>query len=253
MVNILLCGAGGKMGQAVINAVKTRDNVNIICGVDPFGAASAEFPVYESFSDVRETPDVIIDFSNPASFDDIKAYVEATKTPVVLCTTGFSDEQKEEMKKLSEVAPVFFSGNMSLGVNLLVELSKKAAAVLGSSFDIEIVEKHHNQKVDAPSGTAYMIADGISDVLKDEPQYVYDRHAYRMKRNKNEIGIHAVRGGTIVGEHEVIFAGNDEVLTITHQAQSKALFATGAISAAIYMADRDAGFYNMVDVLSDVL
>ncbi len=252
MVNVLLCGAGGKMGQAVINAVKSRDNISIICGVDPFGADSAEFPVYESFSEVRETPDVIIDFSNPALFDDIKKYVSETKTPVVLCTTGFSDEQKEEINKLSEVAPVFFSGNMSLGVNLLVELSKKAAAVLGSSFDIEIVEKHHNQKVDAPSGTAYMIADGISSVLENEPQYVYDRHAYRLKRNKNEIGIHAVRGGTIVGEHEVIFAGNDEVLTITHQAQSKALFATGAISAALYMANQSAGFYNMSDVLKDI-
>ncbi len=253
MVKVLLYGAGGKMGQAVANAVKSRDNIEIVCGVDLFGAASAEFPVYENISEVRETPDVIIDFSNPASFDDIRKYVQETKTPVVFCTTGFSDDQKEEMKKLSESAPVFFSGNMSLGVNLLVELSKKAAAVLGATFDIEIVEKHHNQKVDAPSGTAYMIADGISEALENEPQYVYDRHAYRMKRNKNEIGIHAVRGGTIVGEHEVIFAGNDEVLTITHQAQSKALFATGALSAALYMSDKGAGFYNMADVLSDVL
>ena len=144
---------------------------------------------------------------------------------------------------------IFHSGNMSLGINLLIELSKKAAEILGSAFDIEIIEKHHNQKLDAPSGTALMIADGISEVMENEPQYVYDRHSYRKKREKNEIGIHAVRGGTIVGEHQVIFAGHDEVVTLTHQAQSKEVFAIGSINAAVYLSDKAPGMYNMSDML----
>ncbi len=249
MVNILLCGACGKMGQAVTNSAEARENLNIVCGVDPFAGITREYPVYESFSDIKENVDVVIDFSNPALFEDLKNFCLERKVPVVISTTGLSEEQVADIKEMSKVIPVFYSGNMSLGVNLLIELSKKAAKVLGGSFDIEIIEKHHNQKVDAPSGTAYMIADGISETLLKEPQYVYDRHAYRMKRKANEIGIHAVRGGTIVGEHEVIFAGNDEVLTITHQAQSKALFATGALSAADFLTKQTPGLYNMSDML----
>lgn len=249
MTNILLCGCCGKMGQAVTNSAEVSDNVKIICGVDPFGDSSRQYPVYESFSDVKEKVDVVIDFSNPALFSDLRDYCLANKTPVVVCTTGLSEEQRAEIDEMAKKIPVFYSGNMSLGVNLLIELSKKAAAILGDNFDIEIIEKHHNQKVDAPSGTAYMIADGISQVLDNAPEYTYDRHAYRMKRKKNEIGLHAVRGGTIVGEHEVIFAGNDEVLTITHQAQSKALFATGAISAATFLSKQKPGLYAMSDML----
>lgn len=249
MINILLLGACGKMGQAVTNSALSRDNMQIVCGVDPFGGAQRDYPVYESFDDVKEEVDVVVDFSNPALFADLTEYCEKNSVPAVICTTGLSDEQKSEIERLSQIVPVFFSGNMSLGVNLLIELAKKAAIVLGDTFDIEIVEKHHNQKLDAPSGTAYMIADGISEKLKDEAEYVYDRHSYRMKRKKNEIGIHAVRGGTIVGEHEVIFAGNDEVLTITHQAQSKALFATGALSAAAFLTEQKPGLYAMSDML----
>ena len=161
--------------------------------------------------------------------------------------------QVEQIKKASGSIAVFYSGNMSLGINLLIELSKQAAKVLGNEFDIEIVEKHHNLKVDAPSGTALMIADGISGTLENEPQYVYDRHSYRRKRSKNEIGIHSVRGGTIVGEHEVIFAGHDEVVTITHQAQSKEVFAVGAVNAAVYLSSQGAGMYNMGNLLSSIL
>ena len=157
------------------------------------------------------------------------------------------------IRKAAESVAVFYSGNMSLGINLLIELSKQAAKVLGNEFDIEIVEKHHNLKVDAPSGTALMIADGISGTLENEPQYVYDRHSYRRKRSKNEIGIHSVRGGTIVGEHEVIFAGHDEVVTITHQAQSKEVFAVGAVNAAVYLSSQGAGMYNMGNLLSSIL
>ncbi|MGN0453075.1 MAG: 4-hydroxy-tetrahydrodipicolinate reductase [Ruminococcus sp.] len=249
MINILLHGCNGKMGQAVTNAISQRDHMKIVCGVDPYGVSSYGYPVYESFSEVSEQVDVIIDFSNPALLADLFDYAKEKSLPSVICTTGLSEEQITKLNSLSENCPIFFSGNMSLGINLLIELSKKATSVLGGSFDIEIIEKHHNQKLDAPSGTALMIADGVSEVLQEPPQYTYDRHSYRMKRKKNEIGIHSVRGGTIVGEHSVIFAGNDEVLTITHQAQSKALFATGALSAAEYLVGKPAGLYSMKDML----
>lgn len=237
------------MGQAVTNAVKERDGFEIVCGVDPFGDMSYEYPVYRSFDDVKEDSDVIIDFSNPALINSLCDYSQNKKVPVVICTTGLNEEQKSRVCQLSEVVPVFSSGNMSLGINLLIELCKKASLIFGDAFDVEIVEKHHNLKLDAPSGTALMIADGISNIRDDDPRYVYDRHAYRAKRNKNEIGIHSVRGGTIVGEHSVIFAGNDEVLTITHQAQSKSLFATGAVSASQFIIDCIPGIYDMSDML----
>ena len=250
MINILLHGCNGKMGQAVTNAVSQREDMKIICGVDPFGTASYDYPVYKTFDDVKENPEVIIDFSNPLLIENLCKYAESKAVPVVVCTTGLNDEQKVVVDALSAKVAVFSSGNMSLGINLLIELCKKATAVFGDSFDIEIVEKHHNLKLDAPSGTALMIADGISQIREDDPKYVYDRHSYRMKRSKNEIGIHSVRGGTIVGEHSVIFAGSDEVLTISHQAQSKALFATGALSAAAFIVGCKPGIYDMSDMLA---
>lgn len=249
MLNILLHGCNGKMGQAVTNAAANRDDMKIICGVDPYGTSSYDYPVYDSFDKVTEKIDVIIDFSNPALIENLCKYADLNNIPAVICTTGLNDEQKSMVLSLSKKVAVFSSGNMSLGINLLIELSKKATAILGEDFDIEIIEKHHNQKLDAPSGTALMIADGISEVREDDPRYTYDRHSYRMKRSKNEIGIHSVRGGTIVGEHSVIFAGNDEVLTITHQAQSKALFANGALPAAAFTASQPAGLYDMGDML----
>ena len=250
MTNILLCGSSGKMGRVVIEACERDADVAVLCGVDAFSKGELSFPEYKSFDDVKEIPDVVVDFSNPINLDGICDFCTKHAVPAVICTTGFNEEQIAKIKELSESVPVFYSGNMSLGVNLLIELSKKATAVFGSAFDIEIIEKHHNQKIDAPSGTALMIADAISDVMTEEPQYVYDRHAYRAKRKQNEIGIHAVRGGTIVGEHSVIFAGNDEVLTITHQAQSKSLFATGAVSAAKFVCGKAPKMYNMSDMLS---
>ena len=171
---------------------------------------------------------------------------------MVLCTTGYSKDEVEAIEATAQEVAVFYSGNMSLGINLMIELSKKAATVFGNSFDIEIVEKHHNQKIDAPSGTALMIADAISSVMEESPQYVYDRHSYRKARGKHEIGIHSIRGGTIVGEHEVIFAGHDELFTLTHTAQSKEIFATGAINAAVYLAKQTKpGMYNMSDLLAE--
>ena len=251
MVNIGIVGCNGRMGHFVADAVEQNNQTNELFGVDAFGESSYSFPVYKSFSDIKEAPDAIIDFSNPALLDDMLGYAVKNSVPCVICTTGYSQEQVDKIKAASEQIAIFYSGNMSLGINLLIELAKEAAKVLGNSFDIEIIEKHHNLKVDAPSGTALMIADGISDVLDEEPQYVYDRHSYRKKRSKNEIGIHSVRGGTIVGEHEVIFAGHDEVVTVTHQAQSKEVFAVGAVNAAVFLATQKAGMYNMGNLLND--
>lgn len=253
MTNIILSGCNGKMGQVIVKAVKERTDCQIICGVDIYDGIQNDFPVYPSFDKIKETGDVIIDFSNPASLSGLLDYAVVNTTPCVLCTTGYFENQIEEIKTAAEHIAVFKSGNMSLGINLIIELSKKAAAVLGSDFDIEIIEKHHNQKLDAPSGTAIMIADGISTMLEQEPQYVYDRHSYRRKRSPNEIGIHAVRGGTIVGEHEVLFAGRDETLSITHTAQSKEVFATGAVNAAVYMNGKEKGMYDMSDLLQSVM
>ncbi|MDP4119961.1 MAG: 4-hydroxy-tetrahydrodipicolinate reductase [Bacillota bacterium] len=252
MTKILLCGYNGKMGKVIIEAVNERNNCEIFCGVDLYGNGDMDFFEFKTFSEVDKKPDVIIDFSNPALIDDILDFAVKNNVPAVICTTGFSAEQVKKIKDAAKDVAIFYSGNMSLGINLIIELSKKAAAVFGNAFDIEIIEKHHNQKIDAPSGTALMIADGISSVLEAEPQYVYDRHAYRKKRSKNEIGIHAVRGGTIVGEHEVIFAGHDEVLSIKHQATSKEVFATGAVNAAVFMANQKAGLYDMSDLLQNV-
>ncbi|MCH5303329.1 MAG: 4-hydroxy-tetrahydrodipicolinate reductase [Ruminococcus sp.] len=253
MTNIILCGCNGKMGHVVVESVSANDNCQIVCGVDAFGENDYSFPTYKDFSDIKEAADVVIDFSNPASLNSLLDYLLDKKIPAIICTTGYSPEQVEKIKSASKEVAVFYSGNMSLGVNLLIELAKQATKVLGNDFDIEIIEKHHNQKVDAPSGTALMIADGICEELEKEPQYVYDRHAYRRKRSKNEIGIHAIRGGTIVGEHDVIFAGHDEVVTISHQSQSKELFATGAVNAAIFIKGKPAGMYNMSQMLADKL
>lgn len=247
MTDIILLGCNGKMGYAVSKAVSERDDCRIVAGVDLYGD-NADFPVYRNVSDIDVKGDVIIDFSNPSLLLSMLSYAKETKTPLVICTTGLSEQQVAQVNATSKVVPVFYSGNMSLGINLIIELSKKAAAVLSNNFDVEIIEKHHNQKIDAPSGTALMIADGISEVMADS-QYVYDRHSYRKKREKNEIGIHAIRGGTIVGEHEVIFAGHDEIFSLKHQALSKEVFAVGAVNAAIYLKDKAPAMYNMGDLL----
>ncbi len=251
MTDIILSGCCGKMGRVIVNEVAKRNDCQIVAGVDIFADNRYPFPVYDDFSKVTEKADVIIDFSNPAVLQAMLAYAVDTKTPCVICTTGYSAEQVEDIRKASQQTAIFYSRNMSLGINLLIELSRQAEKVLGTAFDVEIVEKHHNQKVDAPSGTALMIADAIAQTMENEPQYVYDRHAYRRKREQKEIGIHAVRGGTIVGEHEVIFAGHDEVLTITHQAQSKEVFAVGSINAGIYLDGKACGMYDMSDMLQE--
>ena len=250
MTRIVITGACGKMGRVINDIVNTRDDCEITAGIDIAGEQYADFPVYKKLFDLPEKPDVIIDFSHPSALTTVLNYCKKRKLPVILATTGYTDEQKKEFTEASKEIPVFFSANMSLGINLIIALAKKATKLLEGNFDIEIVERHHNQKIDAPSGTALAIADAIDETLSYPAEYVYDRHAVRRKRKPTEIGIHAVRGGTIVGDHEVIFAGTDEVIELKHSAHSKEVFAVGAIKAAKFMSDKPAGMYNMNDLIS---
>ena len=240
------------MGHFITQLVSERTDCEIIAGVDlNTNAQTASYPAYTSIDQVTEAADVIIDFSHPSLLTPILHYAaEKGGIPAVLCTTGYTAEQTAELTKASETQPIFYSRNMSLGINLMLELAKKAAKVLGDQFDIEIVEKHHNQKLDAPSGTALALADSMKEVLDDDYFYRYDRSQLRQKRDPKEIGISAVRGGTIVGEHEVIFAGEDEVIEFKHTAHSKAVFAKGAVEAAKFLAGKPAGMYDMRDVIA---
>ena len=252
MTNILLFGANGHMGKVVARIAEADPDAQIVAGVDLNTGRYGNFPIYSSAFDVKEKADVIIDFSHPSLFDSIMEYAEAENISSVICTTGLSKEQTSKLKYMSEKIPIFFSANMSLGVNLLIDLVRRASKILEDNFNIEIIEKHHNQKVDAPSGTALAIADAISDTVSYEAEYIYDRHSVRRKRGKSEIGIHSLRGGTIVGEHSVIFAGNDEVIELKHTAASKEVFAAGAVKAAKFMKDKGAGLYAMSDLISAV-
>jgi len=220
-------------------------------GIDINTEVYDSFPIYPSPDTYEGTCDVIVDFSHPSVFKSLLNFAVEKKFPIVVCTTGLSESDRELMKNASETIPVFFSANMSLGVNLLIDLARKATTVLEDNFDIEIIERHHNQKIDAPSGTALAIADAIADTAIGSKNYVYDRHSVRKKRSKDEIGIHAVRGGTIVGQHDVIFAGVDEVIEIKHTATSKEVFAVGALKAAKFMKDKPAGYYSMNDLFKD--
>lgn len=249
MTKIAICGANGKMGHTIYNCVKERDDCTVVGGIDIFTEEYADFPIVDRPEKLPVKPDVIIDYSNPASLDAVLEYCLSTGTPAVLATTGYSDEQIAKIRSASEQIAIFFTFNMSLGINLLVQLAKKAASVLGDRFDIEIVEKHHNQKIDAPSGTAIMLANAINETLDNSKHYVYDRHSQRKKREKSEIGMHAIRGGTIVGEHDIIFAGHDEVITLSHSAASKSVFAEGSINAAVFIKDKGAGLYDMAQLV----
>lgn len=250
MVNIIMNGCNGKMGQKISEIVAADAEAQIVAGVDLYDGIQNPYPVYKSLAEVKEDADVVIDFSNAAGMDALFAACEQKKLPVVLCTTGLSEEQIAKAKALSEKVAVLRSANMSLGINMLLKLLKEATATLApAGFDIEIVEKHHNQKLDAPSGTALALADSINEELNNEYTYVYDRSTVREKRTQKEIGISAVRGGTIVGDHDVIFAGEDEVITFTHRAYSKAVFAKGAVQAAKFLKGQAAGMYDMADVI----
>mgnify|MGYP000870972368 FL=1 len=251
MIDILLSGCNGKMGQVITRLAAERNDLKIAAGFDQNTSIQNTYPVFNDLSKCNVKVDVIIDFSHPAALDSLIQFAVSNKIPAVIATTGLSSSQVQTLKDASKIIPIFFSANMSLGVNLLIDLVKKAARVLEKDFDIEIVEKHHNQKIDAPSGTALAIADAINDSLEQQHEYTYDRHSRRKKRGKNEIGIHAVRGGTIVGEHSVIFAGNDEIIEINHIAMSKEIFAVGALNAAAFLHKKSSGMYNMDDLIQN--
>lgn len=252
MTKIILNGCNGKMGQVITRLAGEDESLEIVAGFDILNNKENEYPVFTSPDDFQGEADVVIDFSHPDSLESILSFCRKRKLPVIVCTTGLSNSQKNIMEALSKEIPVFFSANMSLGINLLIDLAKKATALLGENFDIEIIEKHHNQKIDAPSGTALAIADAIAEDMPNEAEYVYDRHISRKKRKKSEIGIHAVRGGTIVGEHTVLFAGTDEVIEIKHSAASKEIFAVGALKAAKFMKGKEAGMYSMNDLIKEI-
>ena len=250
MVRLIMHGCNGKMGQVITKIVKEDEHAEIVAGVDKYQGIQNDYPVFADISECDVDADVVIDFSNAVAVDGLLDYCVEKQVPVVLCTTGLSEEQLAKVKAASEKVAVLKSANMSLGINMLLKLLQDATKILGNAgYDIEIVEKHHNQKVDAPSGTALALADSINEVLDNEYAYKYDRSQERKKREKKEIGISAVRGGTIVGEHEVIYAGEDEVIEFKHTAYSKAVFAKGAVEAGKFLKGKDAGLYDMQDVI----
>ena len=242
------------MGHALTEAIGANDRFGIVAGIDINATSlgtSCNFPIYQSISDFPGKADVIIDFSHHSALPNLIDYACRTNTPLVISTTGHSDEELEMMRAASATVPVFFSRNMSIGINLLIEMCRRAARTLGTDFDIEIIEKHHNNKLDAPSGTALMIAEALSEE-RDETEFVYDRHEKRAKRRSSEIGIHAVRGGTIVGDHDVIFAGNNEIITVSHTATSREIFANGALKAAEFIVGKSPAMYNMSDIINQI-
>ncbi|MBR2330702.1 MAG: 4-hydroxy-tetrahydrodipicolinate reductase [Clostridia bacterium] len=247
---ILLCGACGKMGGNVLSLLATDNDATAVCGVDLF-PKEIGIPVYKTFNDVQEKADVIIDFSSAENVEERLRFAKENGMGIVLASTGFSKEDLAVIDEYSKCIPVFKTANLSLGVNVMQALVKAAAQILGDGFDVEIIERHHNLKKDAPSGTALMLADSVNEAFNGQKKYVGGREGIVGAREKTEIGIHAVRGGTIVGEHEVMFAGEDEVITVTHSAASKRVFAVGAIRAAKFLHGKAAGKYEMKDLLAE--
>ena len=240
MTDIVIQGIGGRMGHVLCDMIAQREDCRVIAGIDLKDGDQNGIPVYDSLEKLNGKGDVVIDFSSPA----------AHKLPIVVCTTGLSEELQLKVVQLSRTVPVFKSANMSMGINVLSELCKRASAILGANYDIEIVEQHHHNKLDAPSGTALMLADAINEQNNGEYHYVYDRSSVRQKRDPKEIGISSVRGGSIVGDHEVLFCGPDEVITLKHTAYSRNIFANGAVNAAVYLAKKEPGLYNMGDMIA---
>ncbi len=256
MTNIILSGCGGRLGTAIARLIDEREDCAIVCGIDinPYAenhSSKNPYPIFTKISDYNGGADVIIDCSHHSAVTPLLDYAVKNKIPTVIATTGHTDEETALIKNSAKSIPVFYSRNMSVGINLLIELAKKAASVIGADFDIEIVERHHNKKLDAPSGTALMIADAVRDSVDFDAEYVYDRHNVRAERKHNEIGISSIRGGTIIGDHDLIFAGHDEVITISHSAYSRDVFAAGAVRAALYLSDKPCGLYTMSELIGD--
>ena len=251
MTRVIMHGCNGRMGQMISGLCTADPEIEIVAGVDAYTEQKNEYPVFASIDQCDVAADAIIDFSNASAVDGLLDYCEAKQIPVVLCSTGLSEEQLAKVDEASKKVAVLKSANMSLGINTLMSLLKQAVKVLApAGFDVEIVEKHHNQKLDAPSGTALALADSINEAVDNRYEYVYDRSDRRAKRDAKELGISAVRGGTIVGEHEVIFAGTDEVIEFKHTAYSRAVFGKGAIQAAKFLHGKAAGYYDMSDVIA---
>jgi 4-hydroxy-tetrahydrodipicolinate reductase len=250
MVRIILNGCLGKMGRMITSTAKNFNNVSIVAGIDKFSdPAVKDYPIYDDMKKCDVSADVVLDFSRPDSLEGISAYCKDKKLSVVFCTTGYSSEQLGFIDELSRVIPVFRSANMSIGVNVINNVLKQISSFLYENYDIEIIEKHHNQKVDSPSGTALLLANTIKDSISESTKYVYGREGIS-KRESNEIGIHAIRGGSIVGEHEVLFAGTGEIISIGHTALSREVFAVGALKACEFMYNKAPKLYNMDDVLN---
>ena len=251
MVKAIMHGCNGKMGQVISGLVKEDDVIEIVAGIDKFTGIENPYPVFTSLAECDVQADVVIDFSNAAAVDELLDVCVEKTLPVVLCTTGLSEEQLAKVKEAGEKVAVLRSANMSLGVNTLMKLVQAAAKVLAEAgFDMEIVEKHHKLKCDAPSGTAIALADSLNEAMDNQYHYVYDRSQRHEQRDPKEIGISAVRGGTIVGDHDVIFAGPDEVVILSHRAYSKGVFGKGAVEAAKFLAGKPAGMYDMQDVIA---
>jgi len=250
MVKMIMHGCNGRMGQMISGIVEKDSEIEIVAGVDIFDKQLNDYPVFKSLADVNVDADVVVDFGNVSAIDGLLTWCKDTKTPCVVCTTGLSEKQLEDLNETSKSVAILRSANMSLGINTLIKLLKEAANVFApAGFDVEVVEKHHKMKLDAPSGTALALADAVNEARNNEYTYVYDRSQRRQQRDDKEIGISAVRGGTIVGEHDVIFAGEDEVITFSHTAYSRAVFGKGAIQAAKYLFDKGPGLYTMADVV----
>lgn len=253
MVDIMIQGAQGRMGKVLATLIQDRQDCRVVAGIDIQGqnAASLPFPVFANLEQATVHADVLIDFSHPDATAAVLPACAQKKMPCVVCTTGLNNDIQQLMREAAKETAVFYSANMSLGINLLAQLVQRAQQVL-DGFDIEIVERHHHYKLDAPSGTALLLADAINEQANGRYHYVYDRHAYRQERDKDEIGIHAVRAGSIVGDHEVLFAGPDETITLAHSASSRDVFATGAIAASLFLAGKPAGMYSMKNLLGDI-
>ncbi|MBQ3786612.1 MAG: 4-hydroxy-tetrahydrodipicolinate reductase [Lachnospiraceae bacterium] len=250
MTKAIMHGCNGHMGQTITRLIAQDPAIEIVAGIDKNTSVQNTYPVFENISDCDVQADVIIDFCAAPAVDALLDYAVDKKLPLVLCTTGLSEEQINRVKECSKQIPILKSANMSMGINMLMKLLKEACVKLADAgFDIEIVEKHHNLKVDAPSGTAIALADAINEEFEEPYTYVYDRSSVRQRRDSKELGISSVRGGTIVGDHDVIFAGEDEVITFSHRAYSKAVFGNGAIQAAKFLAGKAPGMYDMKDVV----
>ena len=252
MLKIIISGCNGYMGRTVARIAESDGEIEIAAGFDIKPEKTGTFPVYVDPMEFGGHADAIIDFSNPVALDNLLDYAVLKKIPLILCTTGYDDAQLDRIQKTAEKVPLFRSGNMSVGINLMMELIRKSCAFLGKGYDVEIVERHHKRKLDAPSGTAIMLADAANDSLPYDAEYVYERQSVRKPRADNEIGISSLRGGTIVGDHSIVFAGLDEVIEIKHSAYSRDVFAAGAVKAAKFMATvTSPGLYDMQDVLKD--